>query len=495
MTEYEERFSAIGHPICKCILSRIVLCFVIASLLLTETVKAVNTVPTEEQAAAAEARKKMRVESNEINGWSEGPLIGAESAILMEADTGVILYEKNIHAKLYPASTTKLMTGLLALENSSMDEIVTFSKDSIFNIESSSSRIGIDVGEQLTMEQCLYGLLLGSANEVAYAIAEHIGGSYEHFVEMMNERAAALGCTDTHFANANGLPQKDHYSSAYDLAIIARECFQNESLATISGSTRYTIPPTNKQSQERILDNHHLMLPGFKYEYDGIICGKTGYTSEARQTLVTLAQRQDMRLICVIMREEAPDQFLDTQKLFDYGFNQFQKMNVANNEQKYMLDSATFFHTNLDIIGSSKPILSINPNGYIVIPKSMDFSEADVQIAYSDRNTEEVAWLTYSVDGHFVGKTTIDYANNNTKAFEFANIILDSTKVIPQKVMPDHKIIFVDTNKLILRIVFCLGCVFAILVIIYGIRKYVTSDKRRQRIKRKRFRKWNKKLF
>ncbi|MBO4903500.1 MAG: tRNA (guanosine(46)-N7)-methyltransferase TrmB [Lachnospiraceae bacterium] len=499
MTEYEERFSRMGNKICKCILSQVatklVLCFLLASLLLTETVSAVNTVPTEEQALAAENRKLMRVESNEINGWPEGPLLGAESAILMEADTGAILYEKNIHARLYPASTTKLMTGLLALENSTMEDIVTFSHDSIFNIESSSSRIGIDEGEKLTMEQCLYGLLLGSANEVAYAIAEQIGGTYDHFVEMMNERAAALGCEDTHFANANGLPQPDHYSSAYDLAIIAKECFQNDSLATIAGSTRYTIPPTNKQYQERKLDNHHLMLPGFKYAYDGVICGKTGYTSEARQTLVTLAQRGDMRLICVIMREEAPDQFIDTQKLFDYGFNQFQKLNVAEHEKNYTLNSATFFHTNLDIIGSSLPILSINPHGYIVIPKLSSFEDASVSIAYSDRNSNDVITLTYSIDSHFVGETTIDYADNSSGVFEFANILVDSDKILPRKVQPDHKIIFIDTTRMILRIGFCLFCVFVLLLIIYGIRRYITSDRRRARMKRKRFRKWNKKLF
>ena len=499
MTEYEERFSAAGNPICKCILSRILTGFTVfflcAALLLTETVKAVNTVPTEEQAAAAEARKRMRVETNEIPDWPEGPLLGAESAILVEADTGVILYEKNAHAKLYPASTTKLMTGLIALENSNMEETVTFSYDSIHNIEYSSSRIGIDVGEELTMEQCLYGLLLGSANEVAYAIAEHVGGTYDHFVEMMNERAASLGCKDTHFVNANGLPAKEHYSSAYDLALIAKECFQNDSLATISGSTRYTIPPTNKQSESRILDNHHLMLPGFKYEYEGVICGKTGYTSEARQTLVTLAQRGDMRLICVIMREEAPDQFLDTQKLFDYGFNQFQKCCISENEKKYTLDSATFFHTNLDIIGSSKPILSINPNGYVVIPKTAAFSDASVGISYADGQSQKIATLTYAIHDHFVGETSIDYANNSTKTFEFANIILDSSKVIPEKVIPDHKIIFVDTNKLIFRIVLCLLGVFAILLILFGIRKYITSEKRRERKKRKRYHKWNKKLF
>lgn len=499
MTEYEQKFSSLGNPIHKCILRKIItkilVAFLAISMLFTKSVYAVNTVPTEEQVEAANMRKLLPIETNEIPNWPEGPMIGAEAAILMEADTGTILYAKNIHEELYPASTTKLMTGLLALENSSMDEIVTFSYDSIHNIESSSSRIGIDVGEQLTMEQCLYGLLLGSANEVAYAIAEHVGHSYDNFVQMMNDRAAELGLQNTHFVNANGLPNENHYTSAYDLAMIARECFQNESLATISGSTRYVIPPTNIQSEERPLDNHHLMLPGFKYAYDGVVCGKTGYTSLARQTLVTLATRGDLRLICVIMKEEAPDQFLDTQKLFDYGFNQFQKLNVSANEKKYTLNSATFFNTNLDIAGSSKPILSINKNGYIILPKQSAFTDADVNIEYLSSGANAVATLTYSLNSHYVGETTIDYADNSTRTFEFSNIIADSTKVIPTKVIPDHKIIFVDTAKLVYHIVFILAGIFVILVIFYFIRKYFTSDKRRQKRKSRRYKKWYRRPF
>lgn len=498
MTEYEQKFSSMGNPICKCILTRIlplILCFALISSLFSVPVYAVNTVPTEEQAIAANNRKLMRVESNEIQGWPEGPLLGAQSAILVEADTGVILYEKNIYEHLYPASTTKLMTALIALENSTMDEVVTFSKDSIHNIESTSSRIGIDVGEELTMEQCLYGLLLGSANEVAYAIAEHVGGDYDTFVDMMNEKAAELGCENTHFANANGLPREDHYSCAYDLALIARACFKNESLETFSGTTRYTIPPTNKQSEERPLDNHHLMLPGFKYAYDGVICGKTGYTQDARQTLVTLAQRGETRLICVILKEEAPDQFLDTQKLFDYGFSQFQKMNVAKSEKKYTLDSATFFHTNLDIIGSSKPILSINPSGCVIIPKMTEFDDIDVKIEYNtDHSSRSVATLNYYIDDHFVGKSTIDYADNSERTLDFANIIVDSEKVIPKKVEPDHKIIFVDTQLLILRVIMVLVGVIVVISIVFGLIRFFTS-KRRRSLTKTRKKRWRKKLF
>ena len=158
------------------------------------------------------------------------PDVIAESAILMDARSGAILYEKNIHTQRYPASITKLLTCLVAKKNSELSDVVTFSKEAVFGIERRSSNIGIDVGETLTMEECLYAILLESANEVASAVAEHVGGSIEGFTRMMNEEAASLGCTDSNFVNANGLPDDNHYTSAYDMALIAQAFFADEKL-------------------------------------------------------------------------------------------------------------------------------------------------------------------------------------------------------------------------------------------------------------------------
>ena len=191
----------------------------------------------EDYQAEAEERKALPVQTNEIENWPAGPAIGAQSAILLEANTGVLLYAKNIDEKLYPASTTKLMTCLLAAENSTMDEMVTFSHDAVFSIEPGSSHIGIDENESMPMEECLYGILTGSANEVANAVAEHIAGSMEDFAKMMNEKAAELGCKNTHFVNAHGLHDENHYTSAYDLALIAKAFFQNELLSSFPGAT------------------------------------------------------------------------------------------------------------------------------------------------------------------------------------------------------------------------------------------------------------------
>ena len=178
---------------------------------------------------------------------------------LMEESTGTILYEKNSDEAHYPASITKIMTTLLALENGNLSDMVTFSDDAINNTEGSG--IARDYGEQMTLEQCLYGVMLESANECAYAVAEHVGGTVENFVDMMNAKAKELGCTNTHFANPHGLQDENHYTTAHDMALIMREGLKNKKFRRIIGATDYTIKPTNMNSESRVLHTHHPMLP------------------------------------------------------------------------------------------------------------------------------------------------------------------------------------------------------------------------------------------
>ena len=463
--------------------------FVMALMTGATNVYAVDTVPTEEYTSLWEGRKSLPVESNSIPTWPKGPANGTESAILMEVDTGTILYSKNINEPLYPASTTKLMTALLVVENCSMDEVVTFSDAAIDNTEWGSSRIGIMKGEQLTVEQCLYGLLLGSANEVAYGLAEHVAGSLDEFVKMMNDKAAELGCTNTHFANASGLPDPEHYVSALDLATIARAFFSNETLCMISGTSKYVIPSTNKTDEERPQENHHKMIQGKKYAYDGIVGGKTGFTTDARQTLVTCAQRDGMKLICVVMKDESPYQFTDTAELLDYGFASFQKLNVADNETRYNIRSATFFHTKLDIMGSSRDILALNRNGCIVIPKGMSFDDAEVKVDYDTDGNGAVAKLDYYVGDNRVGGTTLDYATNDRKLFEFANIITNGSDEQPQQYQPNHKTVFVTVSDVVKKLFMIVGILFAIIVVIALIMSFIKSARRAGMKKRKRYKK------
>ena len=193
-----------------------------------------------------------------------------------------------------------------------------FSETAVYSIEFGSSSIGIDPGEQLTVEQSLYALFVASANEVAAGLAEKMGGSLDKFADMMNARAKKLGCQDSHFVNAHGLFNEEHYTSAYDMALIAREFFSHEELCTIANAPTYFMESSDKQPEEFTLFNKHKLING-EIEYEGIVGGKTGYVEMSRQTLVTCAERDGMKLICVILREESPNQFYDTIELFDYG--------------------------------------------------------------------------------------------------------------------------------------------------------------------------------
>lgn len=244
-----------------------------------------------------------------------------ESAILMDASTGEILYEKNMNEQLYPASITKLMTVLLAFEYGNLDDTVVFSESAIFGIERNSSHIALDVGEELTLEQCLYAILLQSANEASLGVAEHIGGSKEGFADMMNKKAKELGCLNTHFVNPNGLHDNNHYTSAYDMALIAKEVLKYDKFRDIIKTIRYEIPPTNIQPETRYLYAQHQMIkPPSIYVYDGCLGGKTGFTNEALNTLVTYAKKGDTTLIAVVLKDSGANTYVDTKTLFDYGF-------------------------------------------------------------------------------------------------------------------------------------------------------------------------------
>lgn len=375
----------------------------------------------------AEQRKNLPIQSNSYENWPDGPAIGAEAAILMDVNSGTILYEKNIHEMLYPASTTKIMTCLLAVENCAMDEMVEFSYDAVFSVPRDGSNMGIDVGEILPMEDCLYGILVGSANEVAAAVGEHIAGDTDSFIEMMNQRAKELGCLNTNFVNANGLHDDNHYTTAYDLALIARAFFSNEYLANISNTARVHFEPTDTQPDDFYLNNKNKLVSGeIKYEY--YLGGKTGYTTEARQTLVSCAEKDGMRLVCVIMKEETPNQFNDTVTLFNYGFSNFKEVNVSEVETKYTIENTGFFSTGQDIFGSSKSILQLDGDACIVIPTGAEFEDVESSINYENLSDDQVATIEYTYNDVFVGSVSVNLASN-TDNYEFTSASVSNSSM------------------------------------------------------------------
>lgn len=362
--------------------------------------------------------------------WPEAPETFSPSVILMEESTGTILYEKNSDEIHYPASITKIMTTLLALENGNLSDVVTFSDDSINHTEGSG--IARDYGEQMTLEECLYGVMLESANECAYAVAEHVGGTVENFVDMMNARAKELGCTNTHFNNPHGLQDENHYTTAHDMALIAQEAYQNETFRIIIGTKMYTIPPTNKHEEPTILRNHHDMLSTYhsanrKYLYPYCMGGKTGYTEAANSTLVTYAEKDGMTLLCVVMNAQSPNQFIDTVNLFDYAFDNFQTLNIAENDKEYEPETIN----EKGNLNNVKPFVELDRNAVIVLPKTAEFSDAVSEVSYNKEDPEIVGSISYTYAGRNVGKADIRTTGVVIEGFAFDNEALDEE---PEKV-------------------------------------------------------------
>lgn len=384
-------------------------------LLSENTLAASATTVKEENIAANQA---LTVETNEVANWPEGPVVSAESAILIELDTGVILYEKNIHAHEYPASTTKILTTLIAAEECSLDEVVTFSADAVYGIPSDSNHVAMDVGDTLTMQKCLEAILIRSANEVSYAVAEHISGTWDAFADLMNERAAELGCVDSHFVNPNGLPDENHYTSAYDLAMIGRAFFSNELLCQITLMPQLHI---EKEDGDLYDNNAMELIPGGEYEYEYLVGCKTGYTDTARNCLVSCAEKDGMKLICVVLKDETPYHYEDTIALFNYGFSNFEKVNVSQAETKYNIESSGFYSDN-DIFGSSKPILELNSEDCVILPKTLDFEDLTSEITYDTTEENQVALIEYSYEGRSLGTASVDLAVADREGYTFEAI-------------------------------------------------------------------------
>lgn len=436
-----------------------------------------------------------KVDVKAADYWPDAPETLSPGVILMEESTGTILYEKNSDEAHYPASITKIMTTLLALENGNLSDMVTFSDDAINNTEGSG--IARDYGEQMTLEQCLYGVMLESANECAYAVAEHVGGTVENFVDMMNAKAKELGCTNTHFANPHGLQDENHYTTAHDMALIAQAAYQNETFRIIIGTKMYTIPPTNKHAEETVLRNHHDMLCTYhnanrKYLYPYCVGGKTGYTATANSTLVTYAEKDGMTLICVVMNTQSPNQFIDTVNLFDYAFDNFQVLNVAENDTDYSAET-TVDNGNLNNIA---PFVELDKDAVIVLPKTAEFSDTSSSVEYNDSDSEIAGSITYTYAGRNVGKADIKTTGVVVEGYAFDN---ESTEEEEQEAVSTVQVKPIVVVLLIVAVIL-LGVLLFFLKRFYdnyyiikhnrAVRRDRKDQKRRIRKKRRRRRRW-----
>ncbi|WP_026893729.1 D-alanyl-D-alanine carboxypeptidase family protein [Clostridiisalibacter paucivorans] len=344
-----------------------------------------------------------------------------KSAILIDAETGNVLYQKDMHKKMYPASTTKIMTAILALENSELTDMVTVDKKSPYEVD--GSHIALEPGEVLSMNDMLHALLIESANDAALVIARHISGSVEEFAKLMNKKAIEIGAKNTNFVNPNGLPDQNHTTTAYDLAMMARYAMQNKTFKKIVSNYKYTIPATEIKGEPRNLFSANRLLYGtgasnkinvdgkvvdIKYpDADGI---KTGYTDVARNCLVSTAIRGDTRLIAVVLGAEGKNVYVDTHKLLNYGFDNFVSQRISfknefikNIDVKYGDKSFVTAVTGQDVFALIPKDKQDNIKKEIIMGNKIDAPVTENQV---------LGMIEYKLDNQVIGTCNIIATSN-----------------------------------------------------------------------------------
>ena len=273
------------------------------------------------------------VVTNGIDGWPQASDISSAAAIVMETSTNTVLYSKNADQPLYPASAVKIMTCLVALENSSLDEQVTMTATGVSGVTDGGANISSQLDEVFTMEQCLYAIMVASANDIALQVAEHVGGSVDAFVQTMNTRAQELGCTNTVFTNPTGLPDENQHITAHDMALIMEAAMANDTFRTIAATTSYTLPATNVSGGERVLTNSFTMINSASDGYyEPCIGGKEGYTEASGSTLVCEASKNNMKLVCIVLNGASGVTDDEAIALLNYGFDNFAPLTIADDD-------------------------------------------------------------------------------------------------------------------------------------------------------------------
>lgn len=341
--------------------------------------------------------------------WPSDTGIESEAGIVMDADSGAVLFGQNIHVQKAPASITKILTALVVIENSSLDDTITFSHDAVYNVEDGSgNKNSIEEGDTLSVRDCLYLLLMRSSNQAANALAEHVGGSRDSFVKMMNEKTAELGCENSHFANPSGLNDDTQLTSVYDMALIASAAYKNDTLLTISKDKSYRLPATKNNPDGVTIQPEHKLLITTDTEspnyYPYAVAGKTGYTSIAGQTLVTYAIKDDRRQIAVTMKSTQATHYQDTIALMDFGFLRFKNVNISENETAYTSgDQPVQIGDN-----SYQPSdLSMDTLAVITLPKDASFADAEKTVVTDlpeDAPQGAVALLSYKYNDRKIGQ-------------------------------------------------------------------------------------------
>lgn len=389
---------------------------IFAIMILFITIINIYNLSFAETASHIDSLSTQVVDNNTINTVEKPEFdINSEEAVLIDAKTGNVLAQKNMDKQAYPASTTKILTAIIAIEKLNLNDIITASNSAVMAIPVGYSNAGIKAGEKFDVKNLLQMFLIHSANEVGYIFAEKISGNVDEFSKLMNQKASELGCKNTHFTNPSGIHDSDHYSTAYDMALIAKYCMQNETFRSIVSQVNYKYPATDLYPQERNFKNtNDLIDPSNKYYYKYAIGIKTGYTSQAKNCLISGAQKDGIELITVVLGADKTANGLlgkyvkyeDTINLFNYGFNNYQlkDFQVANTTIKELVvKNATKDTKNLNLV--TKDSLSA------LLPSNFDINnlkytiELNEEISAPINQGDVLGKLIYSIDG-------IDYSTD-----------------------------------------------------------------------------------
>lgn len=396
--------------------------------------------------------------NNMKDSTSKSININSPSCILMEASTGKILYEKNSNEVRYPASTTKIMTAILVLENCELTDVATVSHNAVYSIPADYVTCNIQEGEELTVEQLLNVLLIPSANDAAIVLAEHVSGSVDEFAKLMNEKAKEIGCKNTHFVNPNGIHNKNHVSTSYDLALMTQYAMKNDTFRKIIQKTEYTLPATNKykKADRKFTTTNDLLVKNTSnsksnYYYPNAIGVKTGYTGEAGNCLVSAARKDGMEVIAVVLGagftdEGLSEKFLDSITLLDYAFDNYAVKTVQEKGsvlQEVNVSGATKETENLKV--------EIKDDIEIFVENTVDIEDLEPEVSLNK--------LTAPISAG----TTI-----GTIAYKIDDITYSSELIAQSDVMPSK---FLPT----------LLHISLILVTLYLIYLFLKSDKKRKK--------------
>lgn len=407
------------------------------------------------------------------------PVVSAKSAVVMNAESGEILFEKNSDEHCDPSSTAKIMTGLIACEDGNFDSYVTMSYNAIWNFDrKSNSHIALDEDETLKFGHLVYGMMLMSANECALGIAEAVSGSTDVFVKKMNERAKKCGAVNTNFTTPHGLFNENQYTTAKDMGLITCEAIKNEKFTEVMSTHQYTIPPTNKQKDNRIFNHSHKMMPGREKYYSGVVGGKTAYTEGSGYALVTYAKQGGIELVIVLFGESTEaDSYKDTANLLDYYFSNFEVRNFSVND--YLTGSVT--SVELESAGVVRTVCKGNVS--VLFEKNVDIGDVKCTVIPDNSVTlpimegTKVGTVRFMLDGRYLGEAPLFAAE--TMYVRSDEEISDN---IPEK--KKDKSLFSSNKSTFVKILILIGYIMLVALIVIIMLAIIALCVRRQNIRK-----------